>query len=87
MKEHLAHIKLAKGDFIDFYKDTDNGKISLCSQEHCASLPEMTGLETTELFALLEPLGETIEFPAEEEKTEPTLEEYKDVGIKDNRLL
>lgn len=87
MKEHLVHIKLAKGVFIDFYKDTDNGKISLCSQEHCASLPELTGIETTELFALLEPLGEKIEFPAEEETTEPTPEEHKDVGIEDNRLL
>lgn len=64
--EHLVRIKLAADDFIDFYKDTETGKISLCSKEHCASLPELTGLETTELFALLEPLGEKVEFPADE---------------------
>jgi len=78
---------LAKGDFIDFYKDVENGKISLCNQEQCASLPELTGLETTQLFALLEPLGEKIEFPSEEETMEPATEEHKDVGIEDSRLL
>ena len=62
--EHLVRIKLEKpDDFIDFYRDLDTGKISLCSKEHCASLPELTGLETTELFALLEPLGDKVEFP------------------------
>ena len=65
--EHLVRIKLEKADdFIDFYKDPETGKIRLCSKEHCASLPELTGLETTELFALLEPLGEKIEVPADE---------------------
>ncbi|MBU0778264.1 hypothetical protein KKF82_08405 [Patescibacteria group bacterium] len=65
--EHLVRIKLASADdFIDFYRDIETGKISLCSKEHCASLPELTGLETTELFALLEPLGEKIEVPADE---------------------
>lgn len=66
-KEHLVRIKLEKDDdFIDFYKDPETGKISLCSKEHCASLPELTGLETTELFSLLEPLGEKVEVPADE---------------------
>jgi len=86
-KEHLVHIKLATGDFIDFYKDIGNGRISLCSQDRCASLPDLTGLETTDLFSLLEPLGEAVEFPTEKETTEPTLEKQKDVGIEDNRLL
>ena len=82
MREHLVHIKLAKGDFIDFYKDTENGKISLCSQEHCVSLPALTGLETTQLFALLEPLGEKIEFPTDSEETaEPIQEEQENVAI------
>jgi hypothetical protein len=82
MKEHLVHIVLAKGDFIDFYKDTENGKISLCSQAHCVSLPELTGLETTELFDLLEPLGEKIEFPSDsEDRMELTQGVQKDVRI------
>jgi hypothetical protein len=85
MKEHLVHIILAKGDFIDFYKDTENGQISLCSQAHCASLPKLTGLETTELFGLLEPLGEKVEFPSDSEDiTKPAQEGQKDVRIQDN---
>lgn len=66
-KEHLVRIKLEKGDYIDFYRDHETGKVSLCSQEQCASLPELTGLETTNLFSLLEPLGEKIEFPPDDE--------------------
>ena len=85
MKEHLVRIKLEKGDFIDFYKDDQNGKISLCSQEQCANLPDLTGLQTTELFALLEPLGEKIEFPPDSE--EVTAEEGQKDVTKDNRLL
>ena len=85
MKEHLVRIKLEKGDFIDFYKDVEGGQISLCSQKQCASLPELTGLQTTELFALLEPLGEKIEFPSDSEEILAE-EEQKDV-TKDNRLL
>ena len=65
--EHLVRIKLERdNEFIDFYRDLETGKISLCSKEHCASLPELTGLETTELFALLEPLGEKVEVPTDE---------------------
>ena len=75
-KEHLVRIKLDRpDDFIDFYRDPDTGKISLCSKEHCASLPDLTGLETTELFALLEPLGDKIEFPADGELPGPILDE------------
>jgi len=68
MKEHLIRIKLEKADdFIDFFKETETGKISLCSKENCADLPALTGLETTDLFSLLEPLGTKIEVPAEAE--------------------
>jgi|GEM_PF-6716571 len=69
MKEHLVRINLEKGGFIDFYRDHDGNKISLCSGEHCVNLPELTGLQTTELFSLLEPLGEKIEFPPDEESS------------------
>ena len=63
-KEHLIRIKVDRDDnFIDFYRDRETHKISLCSKEHCAELPELTGLETTDLFSLLEPLGDKIEFP------------------------
>lgn len=67
-KEHLIRIKVEKDDnFIDFYRDPETHKISLCSKEHCAELPELTGLETTALFSLLEPLGDKLEFPGEAE--------------------
>ena len=69
LKEHLIRIKLEKADdFIDFFRETDTGTISLCSKENCASLPALTGLETTDLFSLLEPLGTKIEVPAEAEE-------------------
>ena len=67
-KEHLIRIKVDRDDnFIDFYRDPETHKISLCSKEHCAELPELTGLETTELFSLLEPLGDKLEFPEDAE--------------------
>lgn len=63
-KEHLVRIKVERDDnFIDFYRDRETGKISLCSKDHCADLPDLTGLETTNLFSLLEPLGDKLEFP------------------------
>lgn len=66
-KEHLVRIKIDKNDdFIDLYRDQESGAISLCSKEKCASLPELTGLQTTELFSLLEPLGDKVDFPAED---------------------
>jgi len=74
MKEHLIRLKLEADDFIDFFKETDTGKISLCSKENCADLPALTGLETTELFSLLEPLGTKVEEPAEEVIEEVTEE-------------
>jgi len=68
MKEHLIRIKLEKpDDYIDFFRETETGKISLCSKDNCANLPELTGLETTDLFSLLEPLGTKVEVPAEAE--------------------
>lgn len=80
MKEHLIRIKLDRpDDFIDFYRDTDTGTISLCSKENCASLPALTGLETTELFSLLEPLGEKIE-PGDVEPTSQVDEELNESG-------
>lgn len=76
-KEHLIRIKVERDDsFIDFYRDRDTGKISLCSKDHCADLPELTGLETTNLFSLLEPLGDKIEFPEDNEgEQSPVAEE------------
>ena len=75
-KEHLIRIKVEKDDnFIDFYRDPETHKISLCSKEHCAELPDLTGLETTNLFSLLEPMGDKLEFPDEAETAEQPLKE------------
>jgi|GEM_PF-4852350 len=63
-KEHLVRIMVEhKDDFIDLYRDPETGGISLCSKDRCAELHELTGLETTNLFSLLEPLGNKVEFP------------------------
>jgi hypothetical protein len=66
-KEHIVRIPIeGKDDFIDFYRDTETHRISLCSKENCADLPALTGMETTELFNLLQPLGKNIEQIAKE---------------------
>jgi len=75
-KELLIRIKVEKDDnFIDFYRDPETHKISLCSKEHCAVLPDLTGMETTDLFSLLEPLGDKLEFPDDAETDEQLLKE------------
>ena len=68
-KEQLASIKIKNGDAIEFYRDLDNGKISLCGKDHCATLPALTGLQATELFTILEAMGEYVEFPDEAEES------------------
>lgn len=67
-KEHLASIKLKNGDAIDYYRDLENGSISLCGKDHSVTLPALTGLQTTELFTILEAMGDHVEFPGEAEE-------------------
>lgn len=75
-KEHLVRIAVErKDDFLDLYRDMETGGISLCSKDRCAELHELTGLETTNLFSLLESLGDKVEFPADAEIEEPVLTE------------
>jgi hypothetical protein len=57
--EHLVRLLLKDGKKIDFYRDNDH-TVRVCSEEHCVIIPNATGELTTSLFALLEPLGETI---------------------------
>jgi len=56
--EKLVRIKLADGSHIDFHRG-DTG-VNICRQNFCVLLPNAPGHTTMELFALLEPLGETI---------------------------
>jgi hypothetical protein len=58
--EHLVRLKLQDGTYLDFHRDADN-TVRVCrSDGHCLYLPRASGLLTTELFTLLEPLGEAI---------------------------
>jgi len=63
--EKLIKIALADGTFIEFLRDDDKG-IHVCRDNFCVILPEATGKITTELFALLEPLGKIEEEEANE---------------------
>jgi hypothetical protein len=57
--ETLARLKLRDGTFIDFYRDADK-TVRVNHEGIEIKLPHGTGLNTIQLFALLEPLGETI---------------------------
>jgi len=71
-KEHLVRIKIDKNDdFIDLYREPEGGQISLCSKDRCANLPDLTGMEFMELFGLLQPLGDKVEFPSDGDRSNP----------------
>lgn len=57
--ECLVRIALKDGSHIAFHRDNDKA-VHICHEDHCVILPHATGHLTTELFALLEPLGEAI---------------------------
>ena len=63
--EHLVRITTKSGEVLDIHKDGTD--IRICHEDHCVVLNDLSGLKTLGLFALLEPLGEKIEFPGESE--------------------
>ncbi len=67
MKEHLVRIHLKNGESIDMHRD--NGDLKICHKDHCVIIPKGTGVQALGLYALLEPLGESIEFPEEGEES------------------
>ena len=63
--EHLVRITTKSGEVINMHRDGTD--IRICHEDHCVVLPELSGMRTLGLYALLEPLGEKIEFPGEDE--------------------
>jgi hypothetical protein len=57
--EHLASIKLKDGSLIKFQRD-ENKTVRVTHDGTEIKLPKATGMTTTQLFALLEPMGEII---------------------------
>lgn len=66
--EQLVRIKLKNGKYIVFKRQ--NNDVNICHDDYCVTLPKASGRITTELFSLLEPLGEMI--PEPEDETEET---------------
>ncbi len=64
-KEHLVRINLKDGGAIDMHKQ--DGDVTLSSDGHEVTIPHATGQQALDLYALLEPLGESVEFPEEDE--------------------
>jgi len=59
MAELLVKLVLKDGSVFEFFRDADK-TVRVCHDDHCLALPKATGITTTQLFALLEPLGETV---------------------------
>jgi actin-like ATPase involved in cell morphogenesis len=57
--ERLARIKCKDGTFIDFTRD-EKKTVRVTHEGSEIILPKATGITTTQLFAMLEPMGETI---------------------------
>jgi len=64
--ERLVRLKMKDGTFIEFHRDADK-TVRVSHEGIEIRLAHGTGLNTVQLFALLEPLGETI---IEEEDTD-----------------
>ena len=57
--ERLVRIKCKDGSFIEFTRD-EKKTVRVTHDGTEISLPKATGITTTQLFAMLEPMGETI---------------------------
>lgn len=63
--EHLASIRLKDGSAVKFIRAGKGLRIEGSEME--VSLPRATGQQTVSLFSLFEALGESVEFPEDEE--------------------
>ena len=57
--ERLARIKCKDGTYIEFTRD-EKKTVRVIHEGSEVVLPKATGMNTAQLFALLEPMGETI---------------------------
>ena len=67
--EHLVRIHLKDGSFFDMYRIA--GGLKICRADQCVEMAPGSAAQAMAIYALLEPLGERIEFPDEEESSEP----------------
>lgn len=58
--DHLVKIKLGDGSYIKFRR-TVKKELQICHEDHCINIPGASGQIALDLFALLEPFGESIE--------------------------
>lgn len=68
MKEHLARFHMPGGQTVDMHKDDND--ILIISEGHRVVVPHATGQQTLDWCALLESLGERVEYPEEGEINE-----------------
>lgn len=65
MKEHLVRFHLKNDEIIDMHRE--DGDVILSNKHHQATIHHATGQQALDLYAFLEPLGESVEFPEEAE--------------------
>lgn len=63
--EHLATIRLKDGSAVRFIREGKGLRIE--GSDVAVSLPRTTGQQAFDLFSLVESLGESVEFPEDEE--------------------
>ena len=63
--EHLATVRLKDGAAVKFFRVRKGLRIE--GPEMDVSLPRATGQQAFELFSLLESIGQSVEFPEDEE--------------------
>ena len=66
MDEHLATVRFKDGSAVKFIRANKGLRIEGPDQN--VSLPKATGQHAFELFSLLESLGETVEYPEDDEE-------------------
>ena len=63
--EHLATVRLKDGSAVKFIREGKGLRIEGSEVE--VSLPKATGQQAFDLFSLVESLGESVEYPEDEE--------------------
>ena len=63
--EHLATVRLKDGSAVKFIREGKGLRIE--GPEVEVSLPKATGQQAFDLFSLVESLGESVEYPEDEE--------------------
>ena len=65
MEEHLATIRLKDGAVVKFFRAGKGLRIEAPDLD--VSLPRATGQQAFDLFSLLESIGESVEYPEDDE--------------------